>query len=161
MGYFLYQTVANATDQLLAQKLGDLNLTKEAIDAFMTQSEKDKMITLWTLIGAMFLLVLLLSGVTIALTHRVAGPIYKMRKIFGAINGSDLRLWDKLRRGDELQEAFEDFEAMLRRLREDRRNDIAALEDIRRTLEKSGGNEETVQNLRNIVERYRSSVKMD
>ena len=160
MGYFIYQTVADATDQMLLQKLGSIGeLTDEAMAAFKAQAAADKMVTFWTLVAWLCALVVLLGLTTIALTHKIAGPAYKMRKIFPLINGDNLRLWDKLRRGDELQEVFEDLADMLARLREHRRKDTDELESIREMMG-DGVDEKVKKKLDDIIARYRESVKM-
>jgi hypothetical protein len=162
MGYFLYQTIADATDQMLAQKLGDVELTDESVAAFVDQAANDKEITIYTLIIWLCSLVVFISLVTIALTHRIAGPIYKMRKIFASIDGDNLCLWDnRLRKGDELKEAFEDFDDMLRRLREHRRDDAATLEIIRSSISDVESCKEATDQLDRLLKKYHKSVQMN
>jgi hypothetical protein len=161
MGYFIYRTVADATDQMVAQKLGNVGeLTEEAMAAFEGQASHDKMVTFWTLAAWLCGLVVLLGLTTIALTHKIAGPAYKMRRIFPLINGDNLRLWDKLRKGDELQEVFEDLADMLARLREHRRKDTTELESISELLSEGNRNDVAIEKLNAIIARYRESVKM-
>ncbi len=160
MGYFIYLTVANSTDQMLMQKIGNVGeLTDEAMKAFVDQAHADKMVTVWTLVAWLCGLVVFLGLTTIALTHKIAGPAYKMRKIFPLISGDNLRLWDKLRRGDELQEVFEDLADMLARLREHRRKDTEELELIRAKMGDAVDGE-TKARLDAIIARYHESVKM-
>jgi hypothetical protein len=160
MGWFLYRTVANATDQLLASKLADMDLTEAAVRAFIEQAELDKIATLLMLSCGLFLLVLLLSLVTIIVTHKVAGPVYKMRKLLAGIDGEHLQLWAKLRKGDELQDAFREIDEMLRRLRESRQGDIEEIEAARAELLEPGG-ASAAERLDRLVARYRASVRMD
>ena len=89
MGYLLYRTVADATDQMLAEKLEDIELTPAAINAFIQQSHNDKFTTLWILIITLCSLVVVLSFATIVITHKVAGPVYKMRRVFASISGDN------------------------------------------------------------------------
>jgi nitrogen fixation/metabolism regulation signal transduction histidine kinase len=161
MGYFLYDTVADATDQMLAAKMADPSLTEEAVCAFIDQAERDKLVTIAVLAGGFVGLVLVLSLFTIVVTHKVAGPIYKMKKLFGEIDGEHLQLWAKLRRGDELQDAFRAFDDMVRRLRESRHEDIDELEAIVEELrsEASSG-DRAARRLEELLQRYRGSVRM-
>ncbi len=161
MGYFLYGTMSDATDQLLAQQLGNPDLTPEAEKAFFSQNEQDKAATLWTLVGGLIGLVLLLSLGTIVVTHKIAGPIYKMRRLFGTIDGDHLQLWAKLRKGDELQDAFSDFEAMLLRLRKHRHRDLEELAEARRLMAEEKNPDEAIELLDGLAERYKDSVKMN
>jgi hypothetical protein len=161
MGYFLYRTVADASDQLLLQQADNPHLTNEAFQAFHSQNDKDKTTTLWILTGWLVSLVALLSLATIVLTHKSAGPLYKMRRLFSTIDGEHLQLWARLRRGDELKSVFSEFDAMLLRLREHRHRDIDELEKIREIVAQGENIEEGLKRLDNLVERYRNSVKMD
>ncbi len=161
MGYFLYRTVEDATDQMLVQKLGDPVLTVEAQEAFMKQADEDKLVTLGTLIGGLISIVLLITVLTIIYTHKIAGPVHKMRQLFLSIDGTNLQLWAKLRKADELQEAFTDFDNMIRRLREHRRGDIEELGAIRALVESNKEHSEIQEHLDGIIARYRDSVKMD
>jgi hypothetical protein len=161
MGYFLYRTVGEATDQIVMQKLGDPDLTEEATNAFLKQAERDKTVIVAKLVIGLVTLVVLLGLMTIVATHKIAGPAYKMRLLFASINGRKLQLWGKLRRADELQEAFVEFDNMIRRIREHRREDIEKLESIRRAVGDGKANEETVAELDEIITAYRDSVKMD
>ena len=161
MGYFLYRTVADATDQMLAQKLGDLELTEAAINAFVAQAQSDKLMTVYKLAAWLAALALFVSGATIVLTHKVAGPIYKMRKIFKTIDDRNLRLAGRLRKGDELRETFEDFDDMLRRLREQRRADLEVLKTIRAACADSEAAQKFAPELDALIEKFRESVRMD
>jgi len=66
------------------------------------------------------LLSLLVAGIGVAgviVTHRVAGPIHKMKRLLGYVGDGHLRLTEKLRKGDELQHFFDAFERMVESLR--------------------------------------------
>ncbi len=83
---------------------------------------------LWTLSGFMVLLVVALFLIGILATHRIVGPIYVVdiyvRKI---MNGEPVRP-RPLRRGDEFQSLFIRVNEMATRLRQDRLDEIAAIE---------------------------------
>lgn len=161
MGYFLYRTVGDSTDQILVQKLADPILTKEAVNAFFIQAESDKRSTILILLSGLVSLVLLLGGLTIIYTHKIAGPVYKLRKILASIDGKNLQLFARLRHADELQEVFVDFDNMFRRIREQRRDDIKELEAIRALVEKGADSEQALKKLDGLLKMYRSSVAMD
>ena len=84
------------------------------------------------------LLTLLVVGVGVAgiiVTHRVAGPIHKMKRLLGYVGDGHLRLTEKLRKGDELQHFFDTFERMVESLRERQLVEIGKLDQAIRTLE--------------------------
>ena len=161
MGYFLFRTIGDSTDQILVQKLADPVLTKEAVDAFFRQAESDKRTTFVILAAGLLSLVLLLGGLTIIYTHKIAGPVYKLRKLLSSIDGTRLQVFAKLRQDDELQEVFADFANMFRRMRERRREDIKGLEAVRSIVEKGGDAHEAVDRLDSLLKTYRASVEMD
>ncbi len=161
MGYFLYRTVGEATDQILLQKLGDPVLTVEAQNAFIKQAENDKRVTLIKLVAGLASLVVLLGIMTIVSTHRIAGPVYKMRKLYNSIDGRNLQLFEKLRKSDELQEAFVDFDNMLRRIREHRREDTGELESVKDLVARGGADDEVLERIDAMIASYRDSVKMN
>lgn len=58
--------------------------------------------------------IVLVAAISILLTHRIAGPIYKIEKTFRQIiNEKDLSLRVFLRTGDELQELAEEINRLL------------------------------------------------
>ncbi|HMI88244.1 MAG TPA: HAMP domain-containing protein [Polyangiaceae bacterium] len=77
------------------------------------------------------LLSLLVAGVGVAgiiVTHRVAGPIYKMKRLLGYVGDGHLMLTEKLRKGDELQHFFDAFEKMVNSLRKRQESEIDLLD---------------------------------
>jgi hypothetical protein len=80
------------------------------------------------LLSALLLFVVFVALAGIVVTHKVAGPIYKMkRQILGVAEGS-LKMPGKLRKGDELVEFFEAFESMVHSLRNRQEYEIGLLE---------------------------------
>jgi len=159
MGYFLYTTISESIDIVTSEALGSGNLA--LAEAIIQQGQKDKFFTGLVLGSSLVGIVLILTVLTIVVTHRVAGPVYKMKKLFSRIDGESLQLWEKLRKGDELHDVFEEFSAMLRRLRESRYLDIEKLEKVCAELEKEGVPQQACVPLQEIIERYRQSVEMD
>jgi nitrogen fixation/metabolism regulation signal transduction histidine kinase len=80
------------------------------------------------LITALSLLVVAIGVAGIIVTHRVAGPIYKMKRLLGYVGEGHLMLTEKLRKGDELQHFFDAFEKMVESLRKRQQNEIALLD---------------------------------
>ena len=86
------------------------------------------------------LLSLLVAGIGLAgiiVTHRVAGPIYKMKRLLAYVGDGHLMLSEKLRKGDELQHFFDAFEKMVDSLRRRQQNEIAMLDQAIAGLEGS------------------------
>ena len=90
---------------------------------------------LYTLVGALSLLVILIGVAGILVTHKVAGPIFKMTRQINDVGEGRLRIPGKLRRGDELVHFFETFETMVRNLRQRQEVEIEKLERAIATME--------------------------
>ncbi len=80
------------------------------------------------LIGALTLLVVALWIGAIVLTHKVAGPIYKMRRQLRELEAGNLRIPVGLRKGDQLESFFGAFNDMVLALRERQAQEIAQLD---------------------------------
>jgi nitrogen fixation/metabolism regulation signal transduction histidine kinase len=80
------------------------------------------------LITVLSLLVVGVGVAGIIVTHRVAGPIYKMKRLLGYVGDGHLMLTEKLRKGDELQHFFDAFEKMVNSLRRRQEGEIAQLD---------------------------------
>lgn len=65
------------------------------------------------LLAALALLVVGIGAAGIVITHKIAGPIFKMRRLLREVGQGKLVLREKLRKGDELQSLFESFEGMV------------------------------------------------
>ncbi len=87
------------------------------------------------LISVLSLLVVGIGVAGIIVTHRVAGPIHKMKRLLGYVGEGHLRLTEKLRKGDELQHFFDAFESMVNSLRERQEVEIGKLDRAIGTLQ--------------------------
>jgi hypothetical protein len=72
----------------------------------------------------------------IIVTHKVAGPIYKMKRQIKAVADGHLAVPGNLRKGDELVDFFEGFRDMVINLRKRQEHEIALLEAAIEALER-------------------------
>jgi nitrogen fixation/metabolism regulation signal transduction histidine kinase len=79
------------------------------------------------LVGILVVLVLGLWLAGIVVTHKVAGPIFKMKRQMRALGGGDFGVPSPLRHGDELTEFFSTFDDMVRALRDRRQLELDQL----------------------------------
>jgi len=112
-------------------------LVKQANDLKQQSADlaRQQRTVLLTLCGALALLVVLIGAAGIIVTHRVAGPIFKMRTNLRAVADGRLRVPTPLRKGDELVDFFEAYRAMVISLRERQEGEIAKLTRAITTLE--------------------------
>ena len=73
---------------------------------------------LFALVGGLTLMVVLIGLLGIYITHKVAGPVYKMRQLLKQVGRGNLRVEGRLRRGDELKAVFDTFAEMISGLRD-------------------------------------------
>lgn len=160
MGYYLYGTLVESIELTNAQVLSTASMTEQAQRAIVEKGAKDKFYTGVVLAGSLAGLVLLLSLLTIVVTHKVAGPAYKMKRLFANVDNDHLQLFEQLRRGDELHDVFKEFSDMLRRLRESRHLDVENMERILTELQQAGISDEHSQRLNQMIHKYRISIEM-
>ncbi len=89
------------------------------------------------LVAGLAALVLFSGAVGVIITHKVAGPIFKMKRQLREVGDGRLRRPGKLRRGDELVDFFEAFEDMVDRLRSRQKAEIGRVDAILGALDRN------------------------
>ncbi len=97
-------------------------LTRQAADL-----ETQQRTILYTLFSVLSLLVLAVGVAGIVITHKVAGPIFKMTRQIREVGEGSLAIPAPLREGDELVDFFAAFETMVRSLRKHQEEELATL----------------------------------
>jgi nitrogen fixation/metabolism regulation signal transduction histidine kinase len=93
-------------------------------DALVRQQRR----MLFSLVGALAVMVFVIGVLGIYFTHKVAGPIYKMKLLLKQVADGRLNVNAKLRRGDELQDFFDVFAGMVDNLRARKVAEVAQLD---------------------------------
>lgn len=83
---------------------------------------------LFTLVGALAVMVFVIGVLGIYFTHKVAGPIYKMKLLLRQVADGKLNVNAKLRKGDELQDFFDVFAGMVDNLKARKASEVAMLD---------------------------------
>ena len=91
-----------------------------------TIHQQNTMLT--SLVAGLALLVVLIGILGIYFTHKVVGPIYKMKMLLRQVGDGKLNFYGKLRKGDELQDFFEVFAQMVEKLKDRQRREVTELE---------------------------------
>ncbi len=140
------QLAADAARDEEKLKQEQARLTREAaalasrateLEAQASRIEAQQRRVLIGLIVGLALFVVALGVAGIVFTHKVAGPIFKMKRLLREVGEGKLVLREKLRKGDELQHFFEAFEQMVADLRSRQEQEIAKVDDIILRLEGS------------------------
>jgi nitrogen fixation/metabolism regulation signal transduction histidine kinase len=84
--------------------------------------------------GVMLVVLLLLMGIVI--THRIVGPVHKMKRLLRRVSTGRLVIEDRLRKGDELEDLFDTFLQMTYSLRAQQLARIATLDGALRKAER-------------------------
>jgi nitrogen fixation/metabolism regulation signal transduction histidine kinase len=93
---------------------------------------------LYELVGGLAVMVFLLGVLGILITHRVAGPIYKMKLLLRQVTDGKLKVGARLRKGDELQEFFDVFAQMVESLRDRQAREVEELDRAIETAKAAG-----------------------
>jgi nitrogen fixation/metabolism regulation signal transduction histidine kinase len=96
--------------------------------------------------GVALLSILTLMGIVI--THRIVGPVHKLKRLLRRVSTGRLLVDERLRRGDELEDLFETFLQMTYSLRALQNARVATLDATLRRAETTGAAAEVVDGLR-------------
>jgi nitrogen fixation/metabolism regulation signal transduction histidine kinase len=102
--------------------------TDEMAQQLVAQFAHNDKVMLAVLVAFGVLLSVVLSAYGIVLTHKIAGPLYKVTLYLDKIRDGRLGVVYNLRKGDELVEFFEHFKAAHDTLRKTTEADIALLD---------------------------------
>jgi nitrogen fixation/metabolism regulation signal transduction histidine kinase len=110
-------------------------------------------------------LVLLLLFMGIVITHRIVGPVHKMKRLLRRVSTGRLVIEERLRRGDELEDLFDTFLQMTYSLRAMQSARIATLDGTLRRAEAAGTSQDVLDGMRALraqmvlgMERRRGSM---
>jgi nitrogen fixation/metabolism regulation signal transduction histidine kinase len=94
-----------------------------------------------SLVGGLALMVALIGVLGIYFTHKVAGPVYKMKRLLRQVGRGNLRVEARLRKGDELQDFFDTFTQMVAGLRDLEKKQLDELDRAVDALERGAKSE--------------------
>ncbi|HEX7604332.1 MAG TPA: hypothetical protein VF316_22090 [Polyangiaceae bacterium] len=100
-----------------------------------------------SILGGLTLLVLFIGLLGIYFTHKVAGPIYKMKLLLRQVGEGKLNFRGGLRKGDELQDFFEAFADMTTSLKERQAKEVALLESGIEAARTAGASAESLEKI--------------
>jgi len=139
----------------LADEQAKLQADKKFLEATRDNLEKNfqeaktRQTQLLIGLGVVLLILIFAIGVAgIVFTHKIAGPIFKMKRLFRQVGEGKLVLREKLRKGDELVHFFEAFEKMVDQLRGKQKREIVEVDTIMKKLEAENADGEALKSLR-------------
>lgn len=115
--------------------------------------------------GAGLVLVVLLIAMGIVITHRIVGPVHKMKRLLRRVSTGRLVIDERLRKGDELEELFDTFLQMTYSLRAIQSARLATLDGTLKKAEETNAPQEVIDGMRALraqmvlgIERRRASI---
>ena len=122
--------------------------------------ERGRMRILWVLIGTGLLLILGLAAYGIKMTHKVAGPLFKVGLYLGKMKNGRYDKVYNLRKGDQLVEFYEHFKHGHAGVVQMQKDDVARIKAVIAAAEGAGlGDHATVVELRELVTRKEKSLE--
>ncbi|MDX2051121.1 MAG: HAMP domain-containing protein [Polyangiaceae bacterium] len=123
-----FQADSAAQDATLGKQQEALENQARLLEAQAAELRAQRAQMLWMLPLVCVVLVLVIAMMGIYVTHKVAGPIYKMKRQLADVGAGYLRIPQPLRKGDELVAFFETFDTMVRNLRRRQEVEIEKLD---------------------------------
>lgn len=132
---------------------------RAAIVAQRAELERQQHLTWWVLGGLLAGFTAVVALGTIVVTHRVAGPLLRIRRMVNEVRDGKLHPPQYgLRDGDELRDFFEDTRKMVQRLRERHEADADALSKALLAAERAGAPPEALAELRALESLFRARL---
>jgi nitrogen fixation/metabolism regulation signal transduction histidine kinase len=136
-----FKADAAKQDERLVQQQQALESQAAELKAQSASIARQQNTMLYGLCGALTMLVVVIGFAGIIVTHRVAGPIFKMKRQIKDVGEGHLRVPSPLRKGDELVDFFDAFRTMVINLRERQQGEIDKLESALKHLEGKASDE--------------------
>lgn len=151
LGYFVMSKAREAS-RLVSVRAMDP--TDELAQQLVAQFARNDRMLMVILISFGFVLSLVLAGYGIVLTHKVAGPLFKITTHLDKIRDGKLGVVYNLRKGDQLVDFFEHFKGAHDALRTRTEEDIALYDKAIAAL----GNSPVAEELRQAKRRKEESL---
>ena len=131
LGYMIYDQRRTASESIERdlQALTQADASRQEFEDHVAGVlAADDQALIYKMIAVGLGLVIILSAYLVIMTHKVAGPLFKVSSYFDQMAEGRLGTVTPLRRGDMLQDFFSDFKAMHESLRTRAQTDVAAME---------------------------------
>jgi methyl-accepting chemotaxis protein len=131
-----------------AQIDADYDLEKSKQVKMKADLELQQRATLFTLMGAMVAFIIFIAMGTIVTTHRIVGPLFRIKRLANEVADGKLRPPAYgLRPGDELKDVFDVFANMVTVLRARQEGDLKRVDQALGELKASGAANKTIEEL--------------
>jgi hypothetical protein len=131
LGYMIYDQRRTASESIERdlQALTQADSSRQEFEQHVASVlESDDQALIYKMVAVGFGLVVILSAYLVIMTHKVAGPLFKVSSYFEHMADGRLGPVTPLRRGDMLQDFFGDFKSMHESLRARASADVVVME---------------------------------
>lgn len=125
-----FKADAKKRDELLTRQQQQLEQQASELKAQSQQLASEQRTVFIALLAGVLILSLSIGLAGILVTHRIAGPVFKMKRQLRDLGHGKLTMPAPLRKGDELVHFFSTFEDMVRSLRSRQEREISELEEL-------------------------------
>ncbi|MDB4958057.1 MAG: hypothetical protein JWO36_5626 [Myxococcales bacterium] len=144
LGYLIYQQRHTASASIESD-LAALTANDSSLADFQhqvaAQMESEDRSLVYKMVGVGLGLVVILSGYLVLMTHKVAGPLFKVSMYFDRMAEGRLGNVTALRRGDMLQDFFGNFREMHEAVRTRLQSDLITMESAAVALRTKAGSD--------------------
>lgn len=157
----VFQGEAQKRDAMLVRTQKQLEANSLTLKAQSQMIEREYVVFAIVIVSALLMLVLGVGLAGVVVTHKVAGPVFKMKRLLGELAKGHFRVVARLRKGDELQyffDAFNDAAEQLSRRQEDEIEQIGSVISI--LADATAGDAESVALAKERLQALRDSMRI-
>jgi nitrogen fixation/metabolism regulation signal transduction histidine kinase len=157
----VFQTEAAKRDGMLELSQKQLEDNSQALRAKSQAIEREYIIFGAVIVSALLILTLGIGFAGVVVTHKVAGPVFKMKKLLRELAKGNFRVDARLRKGDELQHFFDAFNETTDDLRRRQEEEIEQIESVLQLLrDAEAGATDRVLGARERLQALRDSMRV-
>ena len=152
LGYQAYKYSTGQTELLNIEKMEAATVSGEIADARFIADlegyarEADRKVA-FAIMAGIAVLGLALGVTGIVVTHRLVGPAYRLRQLLRQVSAGSLAPAGSLRKHDELQAVFLEFQDMVKNLRGRREQELQALDEALERAKGAGASDAALESL--------------
>jgi hypothetical protein len=138
----------------------EANKADKAREAQQASLIREQQTMIYSLVGGLGLMVLLIGLLGIYFTHKVVGPIYMMKNLLRQVGNGKLNFNRKPRKGDELQDFFEEFVSMVNKLKERQRSEVEQLEIALAVAKQAGAPDTSLEKITLVRDEMKAALDL-
>lgn len=128
LGYFWYTQMRTTSRTIEVRALA--TMSDEDVQRIKDEMASQDRLRLLVLVGFGVLFAFSVAGYGIVLTHKVAGPLFKISRYMNDMKEGKLGEVYDLRKGDQLRDFFDTFKQMHIALRKQTQDEVATLDEV-------------------------------